>query len=109
MFRLVGIALLIAGALSAPFLCFIPCAVDEGLRFGNFSVALSVLFRASGGLLSFGHSAFLACLPISQGTVAKIWGFTPELGLLTLGAEAGAGLGFVFACLATRRQGITLR
>src|SRR5205085_764668 len=39
------------------------------------------------------------------GHVVKLWGLTPELGLLA-GAAASAVLGFAFAVIATRRQGI---
>ena len=103
MSRFLGIALLTAGALSAPFFVY-PVLLMKVLCFAIFACAFNLLF-GFGGLLSFGHSAFLGGAAYITGHVVKIWGFTPELGLLT-GAAAGAGLGFVFAVLATRRQGI---
>src|SRR5436190_19690268 len=103
MSRLLVVALLIAAAASAPFFVY-PVLLMKVLCFAIFACAFNLLF-GFGGLLSFGHSAFLGGAAYVTGHAVKIWGFTPELGLLT-GIAAGAGLGFVFALLATRRQGI---
>ena len=101
--RLVGLALLIAGALSAPFFVY-PVLLMKVLCFAIFACAFNLLF-GFGGLLSFGHGAFLGSAAYITGHVVKIWGFTPELGLLT-GTTAAAALGLAFAVVATRRQGI---
>jgi branched-chain amino acid transport system permease protein len=101
--RLVGLGLLIAGALLAPFFVY-PVLLMKVLCFAIFACAFNLLF-GFGGLLSFGHGAFLGSAAYITGHAVKMWGLPPELGLLT-GIAAGAVLGFVFAVLATRRQGI---
>lgn len=57
------------------------------------------------GLLSFGHAAFLGGAAYVAGHAIKVWGLTPEVGLL-LGTAGGALLGLLFGWLAIRRQGI---
>jgi len=103
MSRYAALALLIAGALAAPLFLY-PVLLMKVLCFAIFACAFNLLF-GYGGLLSFGHSAFLGSAAYITGHVVKIWGFTPELGLLT-GTAAAAALGLAFAVLATRRQGI---
>src|SRR5437763_4237659 len=99
----VGLALLVAAGLAAPFFAY-PVFLMKALCFAIFACAFNLLFGFS-GLLSFGHGAFLGGSAYITGYVVKMWGFTPELGLLA-GMAAGAALGLVFAVLATRRQGI---
>jgi branched-chain amino acid transport system permease protein len=101
--RFLGLALLVAAGLLAPLFIY-PVFLMKALCFAIFACAFNLLF-GFGGLLSFGHSAFFGGAAYITGYVVKIWGFTPELGLLT-GIAAGAALGLVFAVLATRRQGI---
>jgi branched-chain amino acid transport system permease protein len=103
MLRTLGLASLIVGGLVAPFFIY-PVFLMEALCFAIFACAFNLLF-GFGGLLSFGHGAFLGGSAYVTGYVVKNWGFSPELGLLA-GTAAGATLGFVFAVLATRRQGI---
>jgi branched-chain amino acid transport system permease protein len=99
----VGLALLLAAGLAAPFFAY-PVFLMKALCFAIFACAFNLLFGFA-GLLSFGHGAFLGGGAYITGYVVKMWGLTPELGLLTGMAAMGA-LGFVFAVLATRRQGI---
>jgi branched-chain amino acid transport system permease protein len=101
--RLLALAVLIAAALAAPFFVY-PVLLMKVLCFAIFACAFNLLF-GYGGLLSFGHGAFLGSAAYITGHVVKIWGFTPELGLLTA-MLAGAALGFAFAVISTRRQGI---
>jgi len=103
MARAVGLALLIIAGLAAPFFVY-PVFLMKALCFAIFACAFNLVF-GFGGLLSFGHGAFLGGSAYVTGYVVKMWGFTPELGLLA-GMAAAAALGFVFAVLATRRQGI---
>ncbi len=103
MARILGLALTIAAALLAPWLVY-PVFLMNALCFAIFACAFNLLF-GFGGLLSFGHGAFLGSAAYITGYVVKSWGFGPELGLLA-GMTAAAALGLVFAVLATRRQGI---
>jgi len=95
--------LLVAAALAAPFFVY-PVFLMKALCFAIFACAFNLLFGFA-GLLSFGHGAFLGGGAYITGYVVKVWGLTPELGLLT-GMAAMAALGLAFAVLATRRQGI---
>src|ERR1043165_9415339 len=99
----VGVALLVAAGLAAPFFVY-PVFLMKALCFAIFACAFNLLFGFA-GLLSFGHGAFLGGGAYIAGYVVKAWGLTPELGLLP-GMAAMAALGFAFAVLATRRQGI---
>ena len=103
MMRLLALAVLIAAALAAPFFVY-PVLLMKVLCFAIFACAFNLLF-GYGGLLSFGHGAFLGSAAYITGHVVKIWGFTPELGLLAA-MMAGAALGLAFAVISTRRQGI---
>jgi branched-chain amino acid transport system permease protein len=76
----------------------------KALCFALFACAFNLLI-GYGGLLSFGHAAYLGSAGYIAAYTAKAWGWTPELAILagTLGA---AGLGLVIGALAIRRQGI---
>lgn len=101
--RVVYAALLLA-LIAAPFIGFYPVFVMKVLCFALFACAFNLLLGYT-GLLSFGHAAFLGGSAYVTGHALKIWGFTPEIGLL-VGTLAGALLGLVFGWLAIRRQGI---
>lgn len=101
--RIPGIVLLVVAALALPFLVY-PVFLMKALCFAIFACAFNLLF-GFGGLLSFGHGAFLGGSAYITGYAVKAWGFSPELGLIS-GMAAGAVLGLAFAMLATRRQGI---
>ena len=72
--------------------------------FALFASAFNLLLGYT-GLLSFGHAAFLGGAAYVAGHAIKVWGLTPEVGLL-LGTAGGALLGLLFGWLAIRRQGI---
>jgi len=74
------------------------------LCFALFASAFNLLLGYT-GLLSFGHAAFFGGSAYVAGHAMKVWGFTPEMGLL-VGTLTGAVLGWVFGVLAIRRQGI---
>ena len=99
----IGIALLVAIGLIAPFLAY-PTFVMKVWCFALFACAFNLLLGYT-GLLSFGHAAFLSVGGYLTGHVTKMWGFTPELGLL-VGTVAAGAVGFVFGSLAIRRSGI---
>jgi hypothetical protein len=74
------------------------------LCFALFACAFNLLIGYV-GLLSFGHAACSSAWRLCHGHAAKVWGFTPELGIL-FGGLVGAGSGSSSAAIAIRRQGI---
>ncbi|MFY3386882.1 branched-chain amino acid ABC transporter permease [Paracidovorax sp. MALMAid1276] len=100
----IGYALLLLGLLAAPFLGAYPIFVMKLMCFALFASAFNLLLGFT-GLLSFGHAAFLGGAAYVTGHAIKVWGLTPEVGLL-LGTGGGALLGLLFGWLAIRRQGI---
>jgi branched-chain amino acid transport system permease protein len=74
------------------------------LCFALFACAFNLLIGYV-GLLSFGHAAFLGSAGYLCAHSAKVWGFPPELAILT-GTATATALGFVFGIIAIRRQGI---
>jgi branched-chain amino acid transport system permease protein len=101
--RYVAFAIMLAAFAVAPFLVY-PIFLMSVLRFALFACAFNLLI-GYGGLLSFGHAAFLGTGGYIAGHAAKVWGLTPELSLLA-GTAAAAVLGLGFGALAIRRQGI---
>jgi branched-chain amino acid transport system permease protein len=95
-------ALLVAG-LVAPFVLY-PVFVMKVLCFALFACAFNLLL-GFGGLLSFGHAAYFGGAAYVSAHAAKVWGFTPELAILT-GTLGAALLGAAIGSLAIRRQGI---
>ena len=100
----VGYGLLLLALVAAPFLGAYPIFVMKLMCFALFASAFNLLLGYT-GLLSFGHAAFLGGAAYVAGHANKVWGLTPELGLL-LGTGGGALLGLLFGWLAIRRQGI---
>ncbi|AMM23325.1 branched-chain amino acid ABC transporter permease [Variovorax sp. PAMC 28711] len=97
-------ALLLLALLVAPFFGAYPVFVMKLMCFALFASAFNLLLGYT-GLLSFGHAAFLGGSAYVAGHAMKVWGLTPELGLLC-GTLTGALLGWLFGILAIRRQGI---
>jgi branched-chain amino acid transport system permease protein len=100
----IGYGLLLLGLIAAPFLGAYPVFVMKLMCFALFASAFNLLLGYT-GLLSFGHAAFLGGAAYVAGHAIKVWGLTPEVGLL-LGTAGGALLGLLFGWLAIRRQGI---
>ena len=88
----------------APFIGIYPVFLMKVLCFALFACAFNLLIGYV-GLLSFGHAMFLGTSGYVSAHAAKVWGFPPELAILTATATA-ASLGLVTGCLAIRRQGI---
>ncbi len=97
-------ALLLIALLVAPFIGAYPVFVMKLMCFALFASAFNLLLGYT-GLLSFGHAAFLGGSAYVAGYAMKVWGLTPELGLIA-GTVTGGLLGWVFGMLAIRRQGI---
>ena len=102
--KFVGYGLLLAALIVAPFFGAYPIFVMKLLCFALFASAFNLLLGYT-RLLSFGHAAFFGGSAYVAGHAMKVWGFTPEMGLL-VGTLTGAVLGWVFGVLAIRRQGI---
>jgi branched-chain amino acid transport system permease protein len=95
---------LLAALIVAPFAGAYPVFVMKLMCYALFASAFNLLLGYT-GLLSFGHAAFLGGSAYVAGQAMKVWGLTPELGLIA-GTLTGALLGWVFGSLAIRRQGI---
>lgn len=96
--------LLLVALIVAPFVGAYPVFVMKLMCFALFASAFNLLLGYT-GLLSFGHAAFLGGSAYVAGHAMKVWGLTPELGLIA-GTVTGALLGWLFGVLAIRRQGI---
>jgi branched-chain amino acid transport system permease protein len=88
----------------APLAGLYPVFLMKGLCFALFACAFNLLIGYT-GLLSFGHAAFFGTAGYVAGHFVKVWGWSPELGII-LGAATSAGLGWLIGGLAIRRQGI---
>ncbi len=97
---MIGIA---AVLVIAPFVAY-PVFVMKVLCFALFALAFNLLL-GYGGLLSFGHAAYFGMASYVSAYVAKNWGLTPELAILS-GTIVAAVLGLAFGAVAIRRQGI---
>jgi branched-chain amino acid transport system permease protein len=97
-------AALVALGIIAPFLGLYPILLMKLLCFALFACAFNLLLGFV-GLLSFGHAMFFGAAAYAAGHAMKVWGFTPELGLI-FGILVAALLGLVVGSLAIRRQGI---
>jgi len=87
-----------------PFTGVYPFFVMQALCFALLACAFNLLI-GYGGLLSFGHAMFLGTAGYVSAHALKVWGLTPELGIL-LGTAAAAALAVVTGLVAIRRQGI---
>ncbi|WP_392388473.1 MULTISPECIES: branched-chain amino acid ABC transporter permease [Cupriavidus] len=96
--------LLLLGLIVAPMAGAYPVFVLKVMCFALFACAFNLLIGFT-GLLSFGHAAFFGGAGYAAGHAMKVWGVTPEVGLI-LGTLTGAGIGYVVGSLAIRRQGI---
>jgi branched-chain amino acid transport system permease protein len=98
-----GAIILFAILLVLPAMVY-PVPLMKALCFALFACAFNLLI-GYGGLLSFGHAMFLGMAGYLSAHAAKVWGFTPELAILT-GTATAAALGVVAGYIAIRRQGI---
>ncbi len=87
----------------APFAIY-PVFLMKALCFALYACAFNLLVGYV-GLLSFGHACFFGSASYIAAHVMKVWGWTPELGILA-GVGIGAALGLVVGLVAIRRQGI---
>jgi branched-chain amino acid transport system permease protein len=99
-----GFIALIAFGVLAPHLGVYPTFLMKCWCFALFACAFNLLLGYT-GLLSFGHAAFIGAAGYIAGHSIKVWGLSPELGIVAGTAFAGV-LGYLFGSLAIRRAGI---
>jgi branched-chain amino acid transport system permease protein len=101
---MICLAIMTAVLAVAPLAGIYPVFLMKALCFALFACAFNLLI-GYGGLLSFGHAMFLGTAGYVCAHAAKVWGWPPEIAILT-GTAAAAVLGLVAGLLAIRRQGI---
>jgi len=102
--NLVIFGAVVAVGLVAPFLGLYPVLLMKLLCFALFACAFNLLIGFV-GLLSFGHAMFFGGAAYATGHAVKVWGLTPEVGVL-FGVGVAALLGLLVGAIAIRRQGI---
>jgi branched-chain amino acid transport system permease protein len=100
---MIAFAVMAAVLVIAPFFAY-PVFLMKALCFALFACAFNLLIGYV-GLLSFGHALFFGWASYVSAHAAKVWGFPPELAILS-GTITGAGFGAIVGALAIRRQGI---
>jgi branched-chain amino acid transport system permease protein len=96
---------IMAGLLAiVPLTGLYPYFVMQALCFALFACAFNLLI-GYGGLLSFGHAMFLGTAGYASAHALKVWGVSPEIGII-IGMLAACGLSIVTGLIAIRRQGI---
>ena len=99
----IAFIVMVAALIAAPFFVY-PLFLMKALCFALFACAFNLLI-GYGGLLSFGHALYFGWASYLTAHSAKVWGFPPELAILT-GVATAAVLGLAAGALAIRRQGI---
>jgi branched-chain amino acid transport system permease protein len=102
--EMIAFGIMTALLLIVPLTSVYPFFVMQALCFALLACAFNLLI-GYGGLLSFGHAMFLGTAGYVSAHALKVWGLTPELGILA-GVAAAAGLGIITGLVAIRRQGI---
>jgi branched-chain amino acid transport system permease protein len=81
-----------------------PFFVMQALCFALLACAFNLLI-GFGGLLSFGHAMFLGTAGYFTAHALKVWGVSPEVGIV-IGTAGAAALGLITGYVSIRRQGI---
>ena len=102
--EMIAFAIMTAMLAIVPFIGIYPFFVMQALCFALLACAFNLLI-GYGGLLSFGHAMFLGTAGYVTGHALKVWGLSPEFGILA-GTAASAGLAVITGLVAIRRQGI---
>jgi len=99
----IALVLMVVVLVVAPFVTY-PLFLMQVMCFALFACAFNLL-TGYVGLLSFGHALYFGWASYLCAHAAKVWGFSPELAILT-GTLTAALCGLVAGSLAIRRQGI---
>src|SRR3984957_9936600 len=102
--EMIAFGVMTALLLIVPLTGVYPFFVMQALCFALLACAFNLLI-GYGGLLSFGHAMFLGTAGYITAHALKVWGFTPELGIL-IGTAGSAALAVITGVVAIRRQGI---
>src|SRR6266496_2325763 len=102
--EMIAFGIMTALLLIVPLTGLYPFFVMQALCFALLACAFNLLI-GYGGLLSFGHAMFLGTAGYVSAHALKVWGVSPELGILAGVAGAGA-LSVVTGFISIRRQGI---
>src|ERR1700748_2961863 len=102
--EMIAFAVMTGLLLLVPLTGLYPFFVMQALCFALLACAFNLLI-GYGGLLSFGHAMFLGTAGYITAHALKVWGLSPELGIL-VGTAGAASLGVVTGLVAIRRQGI---
>jgi branched-chain amino acid transport system permease protein len=99
-----GVVAMAALLVVVPLTGIYPFFVMQALCFALLACAFNLLI-GYGGLLSFGHAMFLGTSGYVTAHALKVWGLSPEFGVV-VGTAGAAALGLVAGAIAIRRQGI---
>src|ERR1700749_3857194 len=102
--EMVAFGIMTALLLIVPFTGIYPFFVMQALCFALLACAFNLLI-GYGGLLSFGHAMFLGTAGYFTAHALKVWGVSPELGIV-IGTVGAAALAVITGLVAIRRQGI---
>lgn len=102
--EMIAFVLMTALLLVVPLTGIYPFFVMQALCFALLACAFNLLI-GYGGLLSFGHAMFLGTAGYVTAHALKVWGLSPELGIL-VGVIGAAALSVLTGLIAIRRQGI---
>src|SRR5690242_14553584 len=97
--EIIAFLLMTAVPIVAPFFVY-PLFLMQALCFALFACAFNLLIGYV-GLLSFGHALYFGWSAYLSAHAAKVWGFSPELAILT-GTLTAAVLGLIAGALAIR-------
>src|SRR5256885_5030509 len=102
--EMIAFGMMTALLLVVPLTGVYPFFVMQALCFALLACAFNLLI-GYGGLLSFGHAMFLGTAGYITAHALKVWGLSPELGIIA-GTAGAAGLAVITGVVAIRRQGI---
>src|SRR5665811_800510 len=102
--EMIAFGIMTALLLIVPLTGVYPFFVMQALCFALLACAFNLLI-GYGGLLSFGHAMFLGTAGYITAHALKVWGVSPELGIVA-GTAGAAALGVITGLVAIRRQGI---
>src|SRR3982075_4434466 len=102
--EMIAFVIMAALLLIVPLTGIYPFFVMQALCFALLACAFNLLI-GYGGLLSFGHAMFLGTAGYCTAHALKVWGVSPELGIM-VGIAGAAALSVITGFISIRRQGI---